>query len=161
MAATSFCISRGLSFASCLSRGLSKISKWICSRLLTAVSLCWDLEHLRFCQCPLRAESLFPVALQLSWTWALLVSKARNFVSFTSWCTTPWLRSPTQGSDPFFLVEERPLRLWYSFHLWVTDPGGVSPDYTMSPPLLPISLWFRLYFFSYGKSFLLVFRSFS
>ena len=37
----------------------------------------------------------------------------------------------------------------------------VGLDYTMSPPLLPISLWFLIYIFSCGKSFMLVFRSFS
>ena len=39
-------------------------------------------------------------------------------------------------------------------------PWGVGFDYTMSPPLLRIALWFLLYIFKCGKSFLLVFRSF-
>ena len=37
-------------------------------------------------------------------------------------------------------------------------PG--SPDYTPSLALLPISLWFLIYVFSYAKSSLVVFRLF-
>ena len=51
-----------------------------------------------------------------------------------------------------------PLQLWlFSCHL----PEYVDFDHTTSPPLLPISLWFLLYIFSCGNSFLLVFRLFS
>ena len=40
-------------------------------------------------------------------------------------------------------------------------PWGMSLCYTVSTLLLPVSLWFLLYIFSYRKSFLLVLRSFS
>ena len=40
-------------------------------------------------------------------------------------------------------------------------PGGLGLDYTASPPLLPVSLWFLLYIFGCRRSFLLVFGSFS
>ena len=32
-------------------------------------------------------------------------------------------------------------------------PGTVGPDYTMSPPLSPILLWFLLYILSFGRIF--------
>ena len=40
-------------------------------------------------------------------------------------------------------------------------PGGVGLAYTVSLPLLSVSLWFLLYIFSGRKSFLLVFKWFS
>ena len=40
-------------------------------------------------------------------------------------------------------------------------PGGVGLDYTVSLPLLPISLWLLFYILSCGKSFLVVFSPFS
>lgn len=39
--------------------------------------LCWDLEHVDFVSCPVRAASLFPTALQLSHVQVLLPFKAR------------------------------------------------------------------------------------
>ena len=40
-------------------------------------------------------------------------------------------------------------------------PGDMGFYYTMSPPLVPIFLWFLLYFFSCRRSFLLFFQFFS
>ena len=40
-------------------------------------------------------------------------------------------------------------------------PRGLGLDYNVPSPLLPSSFWFLLYLLSCGKSFLLVFRSFS
>ena len=40
-------------------------------------------------------------------------------------------------------------------------PRGMGVDYITSPPLLPVLLWFLLYIFSWRRSFLLVFQTFS
>ena len=40
------------------------------------------------------------------------------------------------------------------------QPQDMGLDYTVSPPLLPILLWFCLYIFSYRRSLPIVFRSF-
>ena len=58
--------------------------------------------------------------------------------------------------------------------MWILDPWLIGEklcnviisqcvglDYTVFLPLLPVLLWFLLYIFGSGKSFLLVFRSFS
>ena len=42
----------------------------------------------------------------------------------------------------------------------VHPPRGMGPDYTTSPSLLPVSLWFLLYIFSRRRPFLPVFQSF-
>ena len=41
------------------------------------------------------------------------------------------------------------------------SPRDMGLNYAISPPLLPISLWFLFYIFSCRRSFLLVFQSFS
>ena len=106
---------------------------------------------------PLRAESLFPVTLQLSCIQVSLAVRTRCFEGLPSWCRTTGLGSPVWGSD-FSL-------LWNNLCTYdyppVVDtlPWAVSLNYTASPPPLPISLGFLLCIFSYGKSFLSTFRS--
>ena len=57
------------------------------------------LEPVRFCVHPLRVKSLFPIALQLSWTQALLAFKARcSGGSSSQW--EPWARGPDLGLGP-------------------------------------------------------------
>ena len=45
-----------------------------------------------------------------------------------------------------------PLRLWYPYTCR-SQCWGVGPSQTMSPPLLPISMWLFLFIFSCGKIF--------
>ena len=89
------------------------------------VPLCWDSEQVRFCVCPLRAESLFLTALHLSCRQAPLAFKARHSGDSSSGCRTPRLRSPVWGSAPSLLgdnlcscnytpVYVSPTRVWAS-----------------------------------------------
>ena len=55
---------RGVPVASCLTKRLSKITSLI-QAYFRVLPLCWDLEHVRFCKCPLRVKSVScsPLAL--------------------------------------------------------------------------------------------------
>ena len=77
----------------------------------------------------------------------------------SSQCRTPGLRSLIWGPE-LSLLGENPCSCDYTLVCGMPT-GGVGLDYTVSPPLLPVSLWFLLYIFSCEKSFLLVFRSVS
>ena len=65
----------------------------------------WDSEHVRFCVCPLRVESLLPITLWLFQTWTLLVFKAGHSFGSSSQCSTPGLGSPVWSLDRSFLGE--------------------------------------------------------
>lgn len=70
-----------------------------------------------------------------------------------------WLRDPSVGSDTSLPGEDFIFVIFLPFvgHL----PKDVGPDCTASLPPILINLWFLLYVFSCGNSFLLVFTSFS
>ena len=112
----------------------------------------WGLEHVKL----LIAESLFPLALRYVSPVGL---KARCSEGLLSWGKTPGLGSLMWGSDPLLLGENYAIVIIFPFV--GCTPGGVGLDYTMSLPLPLILFWFLLKIFSCGKSFLLVFRSFS
>ena len=78
----------GVPFASRLSDSLSQINRWH-----------WDSQCERFCVCPLRVESLFPVALGVS----LLDVKVRYSGGSSSCCRSPWLGSLMWGQTPHCL----------------------------------------------------------
>ena len=50
------------------------------------------------------------------------------------------------------LLGENPVIL-ISSHLWIAHPTVMGFHCTATPHLLPISLWFLLHIFSYGKHF--------
>ena len=84
---------------------------------LRLLPLCWEAKLVRFWACPLRAESLFSLALWFSQTQDFLVFKAKCSEGLSSWWRTPRLGSLVWGSDRLVLGEEL-LRFWYYFHLW-------------------------------------------
>ena len=94
--------SGGVPLASSLPERLFKVSKWVWPRLLLNYYL---LECVRFCMCPLRVESLFPIALWLSHTQAPLALRARHYRNLSSWCRAHGLGSLMWGSDPLLLGE--------------------------------------------------------
>ena len=117
------------------------------------------LKVCEICVHLLRVKSLFPTALWFSHTQAILAFKARPSESSSSWHRTPRLESPMWGSGPLLLGRTPAIVIILPFVGCL--PGGMGLDCTVSLSLLPISLWFLLYIFSCGKSFLLVLRSFS
>ena len=79
MASASVCVSRGS--CSCLlplGEALQDQQVGMTQAPFKLLPLCWILEHARFCMHPLRAESLFPTALQLSHMQVPLAFKARH-----------------------------------------------------------------------------------
>ena len=124
------------------------------------LSLHWVSECVRFCMCFIRVESLLPTVLWFSCRQVPLAFKARHSEGLAS-----WLQDPQSGE---LNVDLEPLTFWgristiVIIFLFVGHLHGcVNLDYTTSLLLLPISLWFLLYIVKCGKSFKLVFRSFS
>ena len=110
----------------------------------------WVPEHVGFCVCPLRVESLFPTALWVSQKKPCWPSKPNKYSGGSSSLSrTPGLGSPMLGLDPLFLRKNLCNILLFMRH----PPGGVGLDY-MAPPNPPISLWFLLCIFSCRRSFL-------
>ena len=67
--------------------------------------LSWISEYVRFCVHPLRVGSLFPTALPVSCTQALLAFKARYSAGSSSQCRTPHPHPQVGSSDPMLLGE--------------------------------------------------------
>ena len=103
------------------------------------------IQVVRDCTNPLTEKSLFPIALLLSWTEALLVFKARHSRGSCSWCRIPGLGSSTWGSDPSLLAENfyhcdiPPICGLPTLKVWVLT--------ILSPPFLLILLWFLIFKF--------------
>ena len=150
----------GVPVPSCLSEGLSKISKWVWPSLLLNYCFCSGSQRVWNFACTLQAQSLFPKALPLSHMQTWLAFKARCLGT----------HFPSKG--PLGLGDL--CGAWTPHSLWRTSAiviillfvghlaRTVGLDYTMSlPPTPPVSLWFLLYIFSCGKSFWFIFMSFS
>ena len=60
----------------------------------------WNSEHVRFCVCPLKVESLCPTDFWISHMQALLAFKARRSGVLSCWCRTPGLGTLMWGSYP-------------------------------------------------------------
>lgn len=117
----------------------------------------WDLECVRFWVCPL--ESLLPTALPPSLPYeAPLTFKARCSGGLSFWCISPGLWSWCgAGTHPSF-GRTSAIETIFLFVGHVPGVWGVSwLNWVSVPPTL--SLWFLLYVFSWGKYFLLLFRS--
>ena len=122
--------------------------------------LCKDSEHVRFLCAPFKSRVLFsysPLALPYASPAGLQSLAFRGLITPVQ---DPQAGEPNAGLRPLTPWGE-PLQLWLFSCLWIACPRGMNLDSTVSPLLLPISLWFLLCIFSCGKSFLLVFRSFS
>lgn len=120
--------------------------------------LCQSSECVKIWTQPLRAESVFSTAPQLSCVQTQLAFKAKCSGGSSCQCRIPGLGRLIQGLKPFPLGGS--LCSCDYPHFCGSPTPGVGFDYT-SPPHLPISLWFLLCIFSSGNSVLLVFRSFS
>ena len=149
----------GIPVASCFSRRLSKISRWVWPRLLSNYCLCAGIRGCDILCMPFKCE----VSLSCS-TLALPYANPTGLQSKMFWGLNFLVRDPGLGSlmwglDPSLLGENL-YNCDYPFAC-ESPTWGCGLDYTMSLPLLPILLWLLLYNFSCGKSFLLVFRSFS
>ena len=95
--------------------------------------------------CPSSMEHLFSTVLWVSWK---KVPLAFEVVSWTSWFRNlpPQLKSPMWSPD-LSLLGENLCNCNYSCicgHL----PGSVNLNYTVTLPLLLVSVWFPLYIFS-------------
>ena len=84
---------------------------------------------------------------------AFLNASRIGLQSQSSQCGTPRSRQPCGAQT---LVPCRDFCKVFILSLVSHLPKYVGPVYSMSPPLLPVSLWFLLHAFSWGKYFLLV-----
>ena len=108
--------------------------------------LVWDLEHVAFFACPLRTESLFLTAHQLSCTQGQLAFKSRCCGCLSYWFSTPGLGSPMRASVPFILGENLCLCKHSPFCGCPTLGGGWSWIYciSVSPSYLMVSYLYLL-----------------
>ena len=83
------------------------------------------------------------------------VYQSQRYGGSSSPCSYPRLGSPLWGLE-LPLLRGCDIPPTCGFQCW-----GVCPSQIMCPPLLPVSVWLFLFIFSCGKSFLLVFGSFS
>ena len=156
MAATSISTTKGsLSCLLPLWEALQNQQVYLTQDLFKSLPLCLVSDHVRFCMHPLRAMSLFPTSLQLSHMQApmpdILGAKHfyAGFLGWGVWCVAWTLHSLGRTSAIIML----------SFVGCLLR--AMCLDYTISPPLPPLLLWFLIYIFSWGKYFLLGFKSFS
>ena len=156
MAATTVCVPSGVPVASCLSRRLSKIIKWMWPKLLSndcfrAVS--WRIWNF---MCTLWEQSLSSstVCKQASLAFKARCSGAHlpsaGPLGWGAQCGAWTLHSLGRTSGTVIIL------LFVGHRL-----GGVGLHYIVSLLLLLISLWFLLYTLSCEKSSLLVFGWFS
>ena len=146
------CPQRESKLSPALSERLSKISNWVCSRLLWITASAIDLRACEVCVYTVRAESPFPTSSWLSKKQIPLAFEARHWGSSYSQGTTPGLGS-----------------LMWSLNTSTFGENLRNCDY---PPacglstrkcgswlcyILSVSLWFLLYIFHCGHV-LLVFR---
>ena len=138
-----------------------------------------------FCAQPLRAESLFPIALWLSRTPVPLNFRAicPGGLCFSSWSRTLGWGAQCGAQTYYTLWKFSAVMICCCCSVAQLCPtlcnpmdcsmsgnydyppvcrlppdGCVSWPHLLSPPLLPVSLWLRLYIFSCRKYFLLIFR---
>ena len=116
-------------------------------------------QSMRDFVCALYDQSLFPIATWLSRMQALEEFKARYSGGSSSQSRTPRLGQPMLGSDPSLLEENH--YNWDYPPICGSSTPGVWVLTTVSLSFLQISLLILLCIFSCGKSFLVVFRSFS
>ena len=104
MAATSVYVPKGSSRGLLpLQEALQRQQVGLTQAPFKQLPLSWNSEHVRFSQCPLGAESLFPTALWPSCMQVLLAFKAKCSGGSCSWHRTPGLGNLTWGSDPSLL----------------------------------------------------------
>ena len=104
----------------------------------------WDVVH------PVRVESIYHSALTLLKV-GPTAFQSQIFWGFIFLLQDP--REPDGGSDPS-LLEENFCCCNYP-PICGTPTQGMGLNYTVSLPLLPVSLWFLLYIFCCGRSFFL------
>lgn len=155
----------GVPVTSCLSQSFSKIrvslrSVW--PRFLSNYCLRAGTQQrawgVRFCVCPLKTQSLFPTALWLSCTQALLAFKARCSESSSSWCKTPGWASYCGTWSPHSLGRTSAVVITLLF--WGHLPRDVDLICTASPLSYPFCRGSFL-IASCAESLLLIFCLFS
>lgn len=120
------------------------VNRWVWPRLFKLRPRHWDPECVRFCVCPWRVRSLFPVALGVS----LLDVKVRYSGSSSSCCRSPGLGSLMWSQTPQPLGRTSAA---VTFLLLVgLQPGGCR-SWLCCLSASPTQLF--LYIFSCGKSF--------
>ena len=100
--------------------------------------LCWDLQHVRFCGCPLSGVSILysPLALLILGPTGF---QSQVFWGLVFWCRIPRLRSLIQGSNPLLLGED----LYDGDIPLCGSPSRECGSWLYHAPILPtISLWF-------------------
>ena len=111
----------------------------------------WVLENVRFCVCPLRIESVFPTAL-----WS--PKSKTHWPSRLNILGAPLPNTGLLGSGAQWGAQT-PRSLGRTSAIVITlpfvcqSPWDMGLCYTMTPPLLPDSLWFLLYIFSCSDLF--------
>ena len=130
--------------ASYLSRGLSKINRYTWPRFLQITISA--LDH-RACEI---SCALFKSGVSISCN-----TLGHLQVSPTNWQRRIISIQDTQAGEPMwasesFLPRKNLCNSNYSLH----PPRGMTHDYTLTPFLLPILLYFLLYNFNYRRSFL-------
>lgn len=140
----------GFIFASFLSGRLSKISKWVWPKCLSDCCLYAGSK------CPLRAESQFPTALQLS-LYPHWFSKSDILGAHLSWGRLFGLGSLPGVQIPHSYRKTSVVGFSMNSYELLYQESACWLDWF---PLLLISLWL-LYIFNCRKSFLLDFRSLS
>ena len=110
----------------------------------------WVLVHAKFCLCPPRVESLFPIVLWKSCNQIPLTFKVRFPVNSQSLCLIPRLGSLTWGSEPSQQWENLFGLLVRQFVGHPPSRYGICFYRDFTPPT--ISLWF-LFVFGHGVSF--------
>lgn len=103
----------------------------------------WVPEHMEFSVHTFKVESVFPTVLWISWNKSVNI-QSQTFEGIIFLCRIPGLGSLRPGSDSL-IINGKIFSCNYS--------QSYSLDNTVSPLLLPISLWF-LYIFSYRIYFL-------
>ena len=145
----------GVPVASSLSMRLSKTSKWVWPWLLANYCLCAGTWSMWDFACLLRLDSISYCLL------AFTYASPTGLQGLTFWGLVLPLQDPYAGEPDVcsLLLGENCCNCDYPL-VCGSPTWGVGLDYTTSLPLLLI-MWFLLYIFSYGKSFLLVFNLFS
>ena len=130
---------------------LFKTRRYVWLRLLSNCYFYPGFWSVRFSVCPLRVSLYFPQSFgapEIKPNW----SSRSNALGNTFWVQDPQAGEPNMGLRTLTALENHCniIILQFVGH----PPRVMGLDYIASLPLLPVSLWFVLYVFSYRRSFL-------
>ena len=107
------------------------------------------IPDVKFYVCPLRVESLYPIALWFSQNYAPLIFKAKHSGDMSSWYRTPRLGRLMWGLVPLLFGE----KLCNCNYPPICGHRYMCLELTVALHCLYIMLWFVLYLFSCRRSF--------